>query len=281
VFLDNYSKFAFATLTGEIDIWDLVLRKRIRTLEGHRTKVNSMIELPGQRLASCDMNEVKVWKVKSGTCVLKYDASRNDETFNCLGFNKCIANKLFIGGDRGITVWDLTTAVQKRLRLNHLNNVEMDSYVMLFSKGCAFFALGSDILVKRYSSDFKLYKSERVLRGHGDNVLQLELSESNLISGSQDQTIKVWDLITFHNIHTLTDHSDSILSLLLYGPGILASSSNDGFVLFWDMKTWKCKGILKAHDGHGIGMIGFLKDGTFLSCGADGTIKFWTNIQIV
>ncbi len=57
--------------------------------------------------------------------------------------------------------------------------------------------------------------------------------ENELISGSWDQKIKVWNLKTFECICTLDRHSNVIRDLLINQEGQLISCSGDGTIKFW------------------------------------------------
>ena len=85
------------------------------------------------------------------------------------------------------------------------------------------------------------------IKAHNDWIeTLLELPQLGyLASGSNDKTIKIWDLN--HNyklIKTLEGHSASVWSLALLPDGNLVSGSKDQTTRIWDIKSWNQANIL-------------------------------------
>nr|KAJ3421667.1 E3 ubiquitin-protein ligase pdzrn3 [Polyrhizophydium stewartii] len=70
---------------------------------------------------------------------------------------------------------------------------------------------------------------------HSGKVYSLEVYGNLLISGSSDQTIKLWNLQTSECVMTLTGHSAGINSLSLLPGDRLASVSSDKSIKIWDL----------------------------------------------
>ncbi|MEH2243681.1 hypothetical protein [Nostoc sp.] len=76
------------------------------------------------------------------------------------------------------------------------------------------------------------------LEGHSSSVYSVGFSPDGktLASGSNDKTIKLWDVSTGKAIKTLTGHSSTVLSVGFSPDGkTLASGSNDKTVILWDL----------------------------------------------
>jgi F-box and WD-40 domain protein 1/11 len=82
------------------------------------------------------------------------------------------------------------------------------------------------------------------LRGHADSVYCLEFDSKRIISGSRDQTIKVWDIQTGHCLATFRGHHGSVLCLKFEKDwdingdgkkGFMISGSSDRKALVWDI----------------------------------------------
>ena len=58
------------------------------------------------------------------------------------------------------------------------------------------------------------YEIEATLKSHEKPVLNvIEMKNNKIISISEDQTMKIWDLTTFQNIKTIENNCDNILKL--------------------------------------------------------------------
>jgi COMPASS component SWD3 len=57
-----------------------------------------------------------------------------------------------------------------------------------------------------------------------------------LASGSDDKTIKLWDVATGQEVRTLKGHTDWVRSVAFSPDGkLLASGSDDGTIKLWDI----------------------------------------------
>ncbi|MEQ8462508.1 WD40 domain-containing protein [Coleofasciculus sp. E1-EBD-02] len=97
-----------------------------------------------------------------------------------------------------------------------------------------------------------------------------------LASGSDDNTIKLWNLETGEEIATLTGH-DSWVNSVSFSPDgkILASGSYDNTIKLWNLETGKAITTLTEHDSS-VNSISFSPNGKILASSSDDkTIKLW------
>jgi hypothetical protein len=97
-----------------------------------------------------------------------------------------------------------------------------------------------------------------------------------LFSGSSDNTIKVWDLITNTLLHTLTSYTDWIGCLETSPDGLkLFSGSNDNRIKVWNVTTGALLHTLTGHTGS-VRCLQMSPDGLKLVSGSlDNTIRVW------
>lgn len=109
----------------------------------------------------------------------------------------------------------------------------------------------------------------QVLRGHTNGVMCLQFDDQTLITGSYDNTIKVWDVNTGKEIRTITGHRLPI-RCLQFDDARLITGSMDGTIKVWDWKIGECKSTFSAHEA---GVIGLHMAGNILASGSqDHTI---------
>ena len=85
-------------------------------------------------------------------------------------------------------------------------------------------------------------------RGHTSNVLCLTLHENNLIFGSYDKTIRIWNTETYEEIATLRGHTGGVNCLTLH-ENKLYSGSYDSTIRVWNTETYEEIATLRGHTG--------------------------------
>ena len=86
--------------------------------------------------------------------------------------------------------------------------------------------------------------------GHSDCVNSVAFNNTGTIlaSGSQDKTIKLWNVESQTEIATLTGHSDYVKSVAFNNTGtILASGSQDNTIKLWNVESQTEIATLKGH----------------------------------
>lgn len=120
----------------------------------------------------------------------------------------------------------------------------------------------------------------RTLTEHTGSVWDVAISRDGqtLVSGSEDDTIKVWNLKTGQLSQTLSGHSDTVRSVALSPDGqTLASGSADRTIRVWNLYTSKVLGIFKGHSG-AVWSVAISPDGGTLVSGGEDGINVW-NLQ--
>ena len=74
----------------------------------------------------------------------------------------------------------------------------------------------------------------QTLKGHGAAILALAVADGKIVSGSNDNTIRIWDLATGQHIRTLKGHNGAVLALAV-ADGKIVSGSRDNTIRIWDI----------------------------------------------
>lgn len=89
-------------------------------------------------------------------------------------------------------------------------------------------------------------KCLRTLVGHTGGVWSSQMSGNIIISGSTDRTLKVWDMETGQCIHTLLGHTSTVRCMHLHGKKVV-SGSRDATLRVWDIEQGTCLHVLVGH----------------------------------
>lgn len=113
------------------------------------------------------------------------------------------------------------------------------------------------------------------LNGHRSavTILKFDSTGTRLISGSRDSDIIMWDLVGEVGLYKLRSHKDAISGLWLQDDNWVVSTSKDGFIKVWDLKTQQCIETHIAHTGE-CWALGIYDDFVVTTSG-DSQVKVW------
>uniref|UniRef100_A0A671K473 F-box/WD repeat-containing protein 7-like n=1 Tax=Sinocyclocheilus anshuiensis TaxID=1608454 RepID=A0A671K473_9TELE len=107
-------------------------------------------------------------------------------------------------------------------------------------------------------------KSPKVLKGHDDHVITcLQFCGNRIVSGSDDNTLKVWSAVTGKCLRTLVGHTGGVWSSQMRD-NIIISGSTDRTLKVWNAETGECIHTLYGHTST-----------VRFSGNADSTVKIW------
>ena len=111
------------------------------------------------------------------------------------------------------------------------------------------------------------------LEGHTGWVCSIEASASMVVSGSEDKTVRLWDLRTGKCVRTMEGHTDGVCSVDIDGGCRTAiSGSLDKTVRLWDLGSGRCSATLEGHSSLVRDVVMHESGSSFLSSGRDDFI---------
>jgi WD40 repeat protein len=133
--------------------------------------------------------------------------------------------------------------------------------VLLFSIGVSLLGCAS---IQTDHSGFERAGGIAVIQtGHSSAVTAVAFSASGrlLLSGSEDGTLKLWEVTTGREIRTLAGHSSTVTAVCFSPNGRLALSGSDsGGVMLWEVSTGQINRRFKGHSSR-IKSVAFSPDG--------------------
>ncbi|KAI0968097.1 quinon protein alcohol dehydrogenase-like superfamily [Xylaria arbuscula] len=242
-----------------IHVYDTKTGKLRRRLEGHEGGVWAL-QYEGNVLVSGSTDRsVRVWDIEKGLCTQVFYG--HTSTVRCLQIlmptntgkmedGKSVmmpAKPLIITGSRDsqLRVWRLPDAGSRRYIQTGPPANDAD---------CPYFI--------------------RTLQGHTHSVRAIAAHADTLVSGSYDNTVRVWRISTGETVHVLQGHTQKVYSVVLdVKRNRCISGSMDSYVKIWDLETGSC---LHTLEGHSL-LVGLLdlRDERLVSAAADSTLRIW------
>jgi WD40 repeat protein len=238
------SRLASGDDLGFIKTWDAAFGKQILSWKAHDARVQDLAFSPdGRQIASAspDNNGLGIWDAGTGKAL---------RTLSLMKPVSCVAyapdgRSLASGGSEGLKLWDVDTGRQRQtLRLTD-------------SVDCLAYSADGSRLVSGGNYALRVWNplSGELLhsfRGHSHSILGVAFSPDSrrIASCSNDQTIRVWDLVADAETLTLR-HPDAVLGLAFRPAGcFLASAGRDGIVRIWDATMTEMERLeLPGHQG--------------------------------
>ncbi|GAX41443.1 protein kinase [Tolypothrix sp. NIES-4075] len=148
---------------------------------------------------------------------------------------------------------------------------------LLVNKKWLIYVLLSVLVLTGYVISHNLPDNPTLI-GHSDEVNSLAFSSDGitLASGSDDKTIKIWNLNNKKEIRTFKGHSNFVYSVAISPDGqILVSGSKDKTIKIWSLKTGQLINTLNGHKDF-VDSVAISPDGQTIASGSyDHTIKLW------
>src|SRR5579872_2076182 len=90
----------------------------------------------------------------------------------------------------------------------------------------------------------------KMLVGHTDPVYSVDFTPdgTQIVTGSFDKTLKLWDAVTKKPLRTFTGHANLVLTVAVSKDGThIASGSLDNTVKLWDLPANSARAAYEAH----------------------------------
>ena len=251
-------------------VWDLERGTEFATLKGHIVRsrdyvsalgINALAVTPdGRRAVSgADARTLKVWDLERGTelATLKGHTGKVYAVAVTPDGRRAVSGS----GDGTLKVWDLERGAELATLKGHRREVMA---VAVTSDGRRAVSGSRDDTLKVWdiSMEFILSSAEGFNAGsergtelatHQDhayrvNAVAVTLDSRRAVSGSQDKTLKVWDLERGTELATLQGHTDSVNAVAVTPDGKRAiSGSGDNTLKVWDLERGAELSTMRGH----------------------------------
>ncbi|CAO3680145.1 unnamed protein product [Rhizopus stolonifer] len=227
-------------MTGSVDktvtVWNMENGQVLRQLKGHSRAIRTL-QFDDTKLVTGSMDHtLRIWNYHTGQCIRTLEGHTDGVIhlhFNC---------RLLASGsaDATIKIWNFQTGECFTLtgHTQAVHHVQIHQSTLISSS--------EDGTIRLWDLEKRLCL--RTLQGHMAPVMTAipsmpgflhtfsDKREEILISGSMDNTIKVWSLNTGECLQTLFGHIQGV-GALAYDKLRLVSGSQDGSIKLWDSQN--------------------------------------------
>jgi len=246
----SFSTDRQSLLSGSYDqtirLWDKTSGACLREIHDSGFVTSVCFSPDGERALSACIERgnpdhpFRLWHLRSGFNIRCFNG--HSDNVNSICFSPDGATIISGSDDRSIGVWDLAFSP---FRGNWL----------------------CDSIGKKY-----------ILKGHCGAVRCVSFSPDgkHVLSGSDDCTIRLWNIETYKLLGIFKGHSDSVRSVCFSPDGRFAiSASADKTLKLWEVSSGDCLATLKGHSASVLSVC-FSPDGQYaLSGSADKTMRIW------
>lgn len=123
-------------------------------------------------------------------------------------------------------------------------------------------------------------------QAHTLSIKSIDIAKRYLVTGSNDEHIRIYDLQKRKELGTLLSHQGTVTTLKFSKESVdttdaqksgkwLLSGSEDGKIIIWRTKDWETFGTLKGHQGRVNDLDIHPSGRVAISVGSDHTIRLW------
>ena len=134
----------------------------------------------------------------------------------------------------------------------------------------------NEYFLKNKKEERNKYSCFKTLIGHTNKIVSLiELESGKLVSGSYDNTIRIWDINDKSGNEQVINESERILSLLEFEKNKILSGTGDNSINLWDLEN--PEQVIFSFKGHELWVNALVKcdSNFFASASNDSKIKIW------
>ena len=295
-----------------LNIWNLETGGRLQTLTGHTNRVSGLaVARDGKRAASASGDRsLRVWSL--GAVADECYSLTHRGGVNAVVVMGNRTQAITASDDRTLKLWDWRTGREGGTLTGHTGEV---TSLVLTPDGQHAVSASADHTLRVWDLDVRggqagsvarpdglgmvstdavetmeldrtrnsdtptwAGRKVRTLRGHVDwvNAVAITPDGKQVLSGSDDRTLKVWEFETGSELQTLTGHKRSVTALVVTPDGRhLISASDDCTLKIWELTRGHEIHVLGNHAA-GVTCVAITPDGEHVvSASEDGVVKVW------
>ena len=269
--VDEHSrKLISASIDKTIKIWDLETGECLKTLHDHKASIETMLIIPNNKFISASVDyTIKIWDLITYECL---NTITNESQVHSL----CLLpnNETAFGcRDGSIQIWNLNS-------LNKVKSFEAHnywiSYLLLLADKTKLISCSGEKDIKIKIWHLETFECVKVLDGHSSDINCIELnSNDNLLSCSEDRTIKLWQIETGQLLKSIK-FDQIVNNIKSLNQDLISIALENGNIQIYNYHKMEIVKTIQAHSSYVYRLYYLSNDGHLVSGSEDGEIKMWT-----
>ncbi|CAG2108763.1 unnamed protein product, partial [Medioppia subpectinata] len=253
-----------------VKIWQLSTGETHTTLEGHTGAVTCVDFAPNGLFAvsGSEDKSLRVWGLTLGLIVSTFNEHQNSiVTVKVTADSRRILSVDSMGVHR---LWQADNGSQLVVTTKPINNVTLHANTV-------FAVSGKNDNSVRFWSSFDCDNEKTVSHSEPITCYTCAYDGQTIITGSQDMSLKVWEVTSAKLTQVLVGHEGSI-SCVATAPlnsSLVISGSQDCNLIVWDMTTGSEQFTLSGHNANVMQVKLTLDGSSAVSASEDNTLQVW------
>ncbi|KAJ3160417.1 hypothetical protein HDU86_000751 [Geranomyces michiganensis] len=231
------TKIVSGSMDRTLRIWNLKTFQCIRVLEGHAAGV-VCLHFSDKILASGSVDgTIRVWNLGAGCC---FTLCGHREWVNKVQILEGGKHLLSCSDDSTIKLWDLNARSEIRTFTGHVGQIQgMHAFLPHSPPRVDGHTLPGGILISgSLDNTIKIWclatgVEVKTLFGHVEGVWCAAVDSLRIVSGGQDRKVIVWDIERGEKMYELTGHEGAVISCQMTDTKVI-TGGEDGKVRIWD-----------------------------------------------
>ena len=273
---DNPEEKRIVSVGGDqfIRVWDFSLGEKLFEWDTKVEGINSMtvMSAAGQVCVCGDDGMIRIWDLETAQEI--YRLPGHWGRILCLSTVTKDATLISGGEDLTLRIWHLGPSVNSERLYGHMDIIRA---VVIEPEGKWAVSAGDDMTLRIW--ELGAAKPHTTMHGHSQRIRSIALASDRngiplIISGSDDETIKVWNKETGELVHTLRTNQFGINALAFnLSNQYFVSAGEDGTIIIWNANIRPTTDSWVEHEGKILSLATAQK--RVVSTSSDGTVRLW------